>query len=120
MGLVENVRLEKAWVTELVTEIGSFAGVDILTHGFAATFSWGQAHTAGHDLISRGFVPADVSIPQFLPIALRLVDRIASRDIALIYKGVIGTYSIETGARSKLLNNVSGQAISLLTESEIN
>jgi hypothetical protein len=120
LGLVDNVRLEKTFVTEGVVEIGSFRFADILIHGISARFSWGQAHTAGSDLISKGLVPADISIPQYQPMFLRLVDQIAQREIALIYKGVFDTYTIEANGRAKLMNNASGQAISLLTEQELN
>lgn len=120
MGLVDNVRLEKTFVTEGVIEIGSFQYADVLIHGYGARFSWGQAHTAGFDLISRGFVPSDVNIPQFLPIALRLIDRNSQREIALIHRGVVETYTIEANGRAKLMNNVTGIACSLLTESELN
>jgi len=120
MGLVDNVRLEKTFVVEGVIEIGSFQYADILNHGYGARFSWGQAHQAGEDLISKGLIPADISIPQFSPMFLRLVDQIGQRAVALIHKGVIETYTIEANGRAKLMNNVSGLAVSLLTESEIN
>jgi hypothetical protein len=120
LGLVENVRLEKTFATEGILELGNFRFADILIHGISARFSWGQSYTAGGDIISKGLVPADVSIPQFLPIALRLVDQLGQRSIALIYKGITDTYTIEGNARARLLNNVSGLAISLLTESELN
>ena len=120
LGLVDNVRLEKAFVTEGVVEIGSFQYADILVHGYGARFSWGQAHTAGSDLISKGLVPGDVTIPQYAPMFLRLIDQIGQREIALIHKGVVETYTIEATGRAKLMNNVSGLACSLLTESELN
>jgi hypothetical protein len=120
MGLVDNVRLEKSYVTEGVVEIGNFRYADILIHGIAARFSWGQAHTAGVDLVSRDLVPSDTTIPQYQPMYLRLIDQIGQREIALIYRGVMETYTIETTGRAKLMNNVSGIAISLLTESELN
>src|SRR5262249_50315621 len=119
LGLVENVRMEKTFVTEGVVEIGSFRYADILIHGIAARFSWDQSHTAGGDLISKGLVPADVSIPQFQPIALRLIDQIGQREIALIYRGVMDTYTLDLNARARLRNDISGIAISLLTESEL-
>lgn len=120
LGLVDNLRLEKAYVTEGVVEIGSFQYADILIHGYGARFSWGQAFTAGGDLISRGLVPADVTIPQYAPMFLRLIDQIGQREIALIHKGVVETYTIEVTGRAKLLHNVSGLCCSLLTESELN
>jgi hypothetical protein len=120
LGLVENVRLEKMFVTEGVVEIGSFRFAEILIHGISARFSWGQSHTAGSDLISKGLVPADVSIPQYAPMFLRLIDQIGQREIALIHRGVFDTYTIETTGRARLVNNVSGISISLLTESELN
>ena len=120
LGLVENVRLEKAFVTEGVVEIGNFRFAEILVHGISARFSWGQSHTAGDDLITKGLVPADVSIPQYQPMFLRLIDQIAQREIALIYRGVLETYTIETTGRARLVNNISGLAVSLLSESELN
>jgi hypothetical protein len=120
LGLVDNVRLEKTYVVEGVIEIGSFQYADILNHGYGARFSWGQAHQAGGDLISRGLVPADVTIAQHAPMFLRLIDQIGQRAIALIHKGVIETYTIEANGRAKLMNNCSGLACSLLTESELN
>jgi hypothetical protein len=120
LGLVDNVRLEKAFVTEGVIEIGSFQYADILIHGYGARFSWGQAYTTGVNLVSQGLLPADISIPQFAPILLRLIDQIGQREIALIHKGVMETYTIEATGRAKLMNNVSGLACSLLTESELN
>jgi len=120
LGLVDNLRLEKAYVTEGVIEIGSFAYAEILTHGYGARFSWGRAFPAGSDLISMGLVPSDVNIPQYAPMFLRVIDQLGQREIALIHKGVVETYTIELGGRAKLLSNVSGLACSLLTESELN
>jgi len=117
---VDNLRLEKSWVTEGVIEIGSFQYADILTHGYGARFSWGRAFPAGSDLISMGLVPSDVNIPQYAPMFLRVIDQLGQREIALIHKGVVETYTIELGGRAKLLSNVSGLACSLLTESELN
>jgi len=67
-----------------------------------------------------GLVPGDVNIPQFQPIFLRVIDQIAQREVALIHRGVMETYTIEINGRAKLLSNVSGIACSLLSESEIN
>jgi hypothetical protein len=120
LGLVDNVRLEKTYVVEGVIEIGSFQYADILNHGFGARFSWGQAHAAGSDLISKGLIPADITIPQFQPMFLRLIDQIGQRAVALIHRGVVETYTIEANGRAKLMNNVSGLAVSMLTESELN
>jgi hypothetical protein len=120
LGLVDNLRLEKAYVTEGVIEIGSFQYADILIHGYGARFSWGRAYTAGGDVIAMGLVPADVTIPQYAPMFLRIIDQIAQREIALIHRGVMETYTIELGGRAKLMSNVSGLACSLLTESELN
>jgi hypothetical protein len=120
LGLVDNLRLEKAFVTEGVIEIGSFQYADILIHGYGARFSWGRAFPAGGDLIGMGLVPADVSIAQYAPMFLRIIDQIAQREIALIHRGVVETYTVEINGRAKLLSNVSGLACSLLTESELN
>lgn len=120
LGLVDNLRLEKAYVTEGVIEIGSFQYADVLIHGYGARFSWGRAFTAGQDLIGMGLVPSDVNIPQFQPIFLRVIDQIGQREVALIHRGVMETYTIEINGRAKLLSNVSGIACSLLTESELN
>ena len=120
LGLVDNVRLEKTFVTEGVIEIGSFQYADILIHGYGARFSWGRAFQAGQDLISMGLVPSDTTIPQYAPMFLRIIDQIGQREIALIHKGVVETYTIEINWRAKLLSNVSGLCCSLLTESELN
>ena len=120
LGLVDNLRLEKTYVTEGVIEIGSFSYADILIHGFGARFSWGRAYQAGQDLISMGLVPADVSIPQYAPMFLRVIDQIAQREIALVHRGVVETYTVEINGRTKLMNNVSGLCVSLLSESELN
>lgn len=120
LGLVDNLRLEKAWVTEGVIEIGSFQYADILIHGYGARFSWGRAYTASNDLVAMGLVPSDVTIPQYAPMFLRVIDQLAQREIALIHKGVMETYTIEINGRAKLLSNVSGLACSLLSESELN
>jgi hypothetical protein len=120
LGLVDNLRLEKAFVTEGVIEIGSFQYADILIHGYGARYSWGRAFPASQDLISMGLVPSDVTIPQFAPIFLRVIDQIGQREVALIHRGVVETYTIELGGRAKLMSNVSGIACSLLTESELN
>jgi hypothetical protein len=120
LGLVDNLRLEKSYVTEGVIEIGSFQYADILIHGYGARFSWGRAYVAGGDLINMGLVPADITIPQYGPMFLRVIDQIAQREVALIHKGVTETYTIEINGRAKLLSNVSGLACSLLSESELN
>jgi hypothetical protein len=120
LGLVDNVRLTKSYVVEGVVEIGSFRFADMLLHGISANFAWGQAYSAGADLVSKGLVPSDAEIAQFAPIFLRLIDQRAQRAIALIYKGLMETFTIDTNARAKLAHNVSGQAVSLLTEFELN
>jgi hypothetical protein len=120
LGLVDNLRLEKAFVTEGVIEIGSFQYADILIHGYGARFSWGRAFSAGGDVVSMGLVPADATIPQYTPIFLRVIDQIGQREIALIHRAVMETYTVEVTGRAKLLSNVSGLACSLLSESELN
>jgi len=120
LGLVDNLRFEMAYVTEPVIEIGSFEYVEILTHGYGARFSWGRSYTAGGDLVSMGLVPSRVNIPQFQPIFLRIIDQIGSRQIGLIHKGVMETYSIEVNGRARLLSNISGVACAMLSESELN
>lgn len=118
LGLVQNLTLEKRFVTEGVPEWGNFAWADILIHGYSATFTWTRAYSEGTDLIGQGLVPSDVEIPQFLPFILRVIAN--NRNVALIHKGIAETYSIGAGARAMLQSNVSGIAISLLTESEMN
>jgi hypothetical protein len=120
LGLVDNLRMEKDFVVEGVPEIGNFFFADILTHGASARFSWGQSYSAGSDLVAKGLVPADQTIAQFGPMFLRLVDQLGQREIGLIYRGVLETFSIDTNARARLMHNVSGIAISLLLESELN
>lgn len=120
LGLVDNVRLEKTWVVEQVTEIGSFLIADTLIHGTQGRFSWGQAHTAGDDLVQKGLIPSDVTIPQFAPMFLRLISQVSQRLIALIHAGVADTYTIEINSRAKLVNSVSGICRSVLFESELN
>lgn len=120
LGLVDNVRLEKTWVVEQVQEIGSFLITDTLLHGTQGRFSWGQAHTAGDDLIQKGLIPSDATIAQFAPMFLRLISQVSQRLIALIHQGVVDTYTVEANARAKLMNNVSGLCRSVLFESELN
>lgn len=120
LGLVENLRLEMNYVTEGVIEIGSFEYADVIIHGYGARFSWGRSHTAGFDLISRGLVPSRAAIAQFQPIFLRVIDQLAQREIALIHKGVMETYTIEVTGRARLMNNITGIACALLSESELN
>ena len=120
LGLVDNLRLEKAWVVEGVIEIGSFEYADILTHGYGGRFSWGRSYVAGGDLVSMGLVPSDATIAQYTPIFLRVIDQIAQRNVALIHKGAIETCTVEINGRARLLSNVSGLSCSLLYESELN
>src|SRR5262245_42164650 len=120
MGLVDNLRLEMAYVTEGVIEIGSFEYSDILIHGYGARFSWGRAYPAGGDIVSMGLAPSRVNIPQYTPILIRVIDQIGQREIALIHRGVLETYTVELNGRAKLMSNVSGIACALLVESEIN
>jgi len=120
MGLVETLRLEMAYVTEGVIEIGSFEYADILIHGYGARFSWGKAYTAGGDLVSMGLVPSRVNIPQYQPIFIRVIDQISQREIALIHRGVMETYTMDVNGRTKLMSNVSGIACAFLSESELN
>lgn len=120
MGLIENVRLSKSFVTEGVVEIGNPRWAEILTHGYSAQFSWRGSQTAGDDFVTQGLIPGDANIAQFAPIALRLVDQIAQRNIALVYKGVINAYTLDTSGRARLVHECSGDAISMLLESELN
>jgi len=120
LGLVQNLTLTKTYVTEGIQEWGSFAFADIVTHGYDANFSWGRAWAEGLDLVGQGLVPTDAEIPQFVPLYLRVVDKLGQRNIALIHKGVITTYTIGADARAILRQNCTGTAISLLLESEIN
>lgn len=120
LGLVDNLRLTKTYVVEGVQEIGNFAFADILTHGYSARFSWGQSYSAGADLVARGLVPQDTTIAQFAPFFLRLIDQLAQREIALIHRGVMETFTIDTNARARLMHNVDGLCISMLLESELN
>src|SRR5262245_43193163 len=120
LGLVDNLRLEMTYVTEGVIEIGSFEYADILIHGYGARFSWGRAYPAGGDLVSMGLAPSRVNIPQYTPILIRVIDQEGQREVALIHRGVLETYTVELNGRAKLMSNVSGIACALLVESEIN
>jgi hypothetical protein len=120
LGLVMNLRLEKRFTIEAVAEWGNFLAADLLIHAASATFSWSRAYNAGIDLISQGLIPSDAEIAQFVPIFLRIIDKQSSRQIAMIHRGLAETYSIGADARSKLNQDVAGQAVSLLFESELN
>lgn len=120
LGVVQNIQLTKNFETEPVREWGNFAHATILIHGYSATFSWQQAHGPGLDLVGLGLIPSDDQIPLFRPISLLIIDRLSLRNIARIERGIADTYTIDGAARAKLMSNVSGAAISLAFESEIN
>jgi hypothetical protein len=120
LGLVDNLRMEMTYVSEGVIEIGSFEYADILLHGYGARFSWGRAYSAGGDVVSMGLVPSRVNIPQYQPVFLRIIDQLGQRQVGLIHKGVVDTYTIEVNGRAKLLSNVSGIACAMISESELN
>jgi hypothetical protein len=120
LGLVMNLRLEKRFVVEPVAEWGNFMAADILYHGIDAMFSWGKAYSAGIDMVAQGLIPSDANIAQFQAIFLRVIDQRSQRQIANIYKGLVETFSVGADARAKLMQDVSGRAISLLFESELN
>jgi hypothetical protein len=120
LGLVSNVRLEKRFTIEGVPEWGSFQFADLLIHGYEATFSWARAYSAGIDMVGQGLIPTDGEIANFAPIFLRIIDQRSQRQIAMIHRGLAETYSIGADARAKLQQDVSGRAISLLFENELN
>jgi hypothetical protein len=120
LGIVQNVQLTKNFETEPVREWGNFQHATILVHGTSATFSWQQAWGAGLDLVGLGLIPSDDQIATFLPFSLLIIDKPSQRNIARIERGIADTYTIDGAARAKLMSNVSGQAISLLYESELN
>ena len=120
LGIVQNVQLTKNFETEPVREWGSFAHATILVHGYGATFSWQQAWGQGLDLVGMGLIPSDDQIAAFQPFSLLIIDRPSQRNIARIERAIADTYTVDGAARAKLLSNVSGQAISLLWESELN
>ena len=120
LGIVQQLTLTKSYMTEEVPEWGNYAAADILIYGYRATFSWEQAWSEGFDLVGAGLVPSDAAIAQFRPFYLRVIDRLGQRNIAMIHKGVADTYTVSGQARARLNSNISGIAISLQYESEIN
>lgn len=120
LGLVQNLRLEKRYAVEGVPEIGSFRWAEILLHGYNAQFAWGRAYSKGIDLIGQGLVPADATIGSFSPFLIRVIDQEAQRLIAVIQEAVAEVFDVTLEARSKLMQNASGLAITMLGESELN
>jgi hypothetical protein len=120
LGVVQNLRLQKRYAVEGVPEIGSFRWAEILIHGYNAMFSWGKAWSKGVDLVAQGLIPEDATIASFQPMALRVIDQEAQRQIAFIFEGVLESLDIGIDARAKLMQDVTGQAITLLVESELN
>jgi hypothetical protein len=120
LGLVRNLRLEKRWPTEMVREWGSYLTTEIIIMGVDATFSWGRAYSSGFDLVAQGLFPSDVTIPQHLPFMLRIVDHLSQRNVAMLYKAVVESMSLGGDERGALRSDVSGVAISVLLESELN
>ena len=120
LGLVSNLTLEKRFMIEGVSEIGSYRFAQFIVHGYEATFSWQQAYSAGADLVGLGLVPSDAEIPNFAPIGLRIIDQRGQRNIAFVVDGIAETYSVTVNARALLQKNVSGRAISVQWESEVN
>jgi hypothetical protein len=120
LGIVQNVQLTKSFEVEPVREWGNFAHATILVHGYSATFSWQQAWGAGLDLVGMNLIPSDDGIASFLPFALLIIDKPSQRNIARIERGIADTYTVDGAARARLNSNVSGQAISLQFETEIN
>jgi hypothetical protein len=120
LGHVQDVQVSENYELEPVPEWGSFDYATILIHTHLATFSWGQAYGPGLDLVGMGLIPAHDQFASFVPFSLLIIDRPSQRNLARIERGIAETYGITGGARAKLLSNVSGRAISLLSESEIN
>lgn len=120
LGLVTNLRVEKRWIVEAINEWGNFLSADIIHHGISATFSWTRSYGPGIDLVGQGLMPEDATIAQFLPFVLRIVDQLAQRNIVTLYRAVAETLSISGAGRTVLSQDVSGQAISIQFESEIN
>lgn len=120
MGHIQNLTLEKMYETDHVREWGNFRDADILLMGIGGRFSWGRSQSAGIDLVSIGLIPSDANIAQFQPFFLRFIDQISQRQVAGLYRALVTTCSIGADARARLLQNVSGECISVFFESELN
>ena len=120
LGIVENLTLSKQFENEALREIGNFFSPEIVVHGVNANFSWGKAWQKGLDLVSEGLIPADATIAQYEPFMARIIDQESQRLIALLHRGVPNSLDVAITARQKLMQNVSGIAVSVLFESELN
>jgi hypothetical protein len=120
LGLLTNVRVQKDWVTERIIEIGSYFPADIVIHGVNASFSWDRSYGPGVDLVANGLIPADQRIVDFLPFMLRLVDQNRGRNIVTLYRALANTMNLTLAGRATMAQNISGDAISVRLESEIN
>lgn len=120
LGLVTNLRVEKRWIVEPIIEWGSYFPVDIVPHGVSASFSWSNSYGPGVDLVAAGLIPDDVRLPQFLPFLLRIVDQLRQRNVVTLIKAIAETISVGAAGRATLAQDVAGQAISVLFESEVN
>lgn len=120
IGLVTNVRAQKDWMTERIIEIGSYFPADIVIHGVNASFSWDKSYGPGVDLVAQGLIPADARIVDFLPFMLRFVDQNRGRNVLTLYRALANTMAMTIAGRATMAQNISGDAISVRLESEIN
>lgn len=120
LGLVFNLTLERTFVIEPLLEWGSYRPAELIIHGYGARFSWGKAYSKGIDLVEQGLIPSAAGIPQFAPIGLRVIDFQSGRNIALLYQALAETITLSGAARASLQQNVSGIAVDVLFESEVN
>ena len=120
LGLITNLSMEKVYMVEPVPEWGNFRSADLLIHSVAGRFSWGRSYSPGVDLISQGLIPSDSDIAQFQPFVLRIVDQLRQRQVAEIRQALVETCTVGSDARARLLQNVAGQAIQVLFETELN
>ena len=120
LGVAETFTLQKAFETEALREIGSFFAPEIVIHGAGASYSWGKAWVKDVDMVAEGIIPSDSAIAAYEPFAARIIDQESQRLIATLFKAVPNSLDVAINAHQKLMQNVSGVAISALFASEIN
>lgn len=120
IALITNVRVQKDWLTERIIEIGSYFPADIVIHGVNASFSWDKSYGPGVDLVAQGLIPADARIVDHLPFMLRLIDQNRGRNVVTLYRALANTMAMTLAGRATMAQNVSGDAISVRLESEVN
>jgi hypothetical protein len=119
LGVAETFTLQKAFETEALREIGNFFAPEIVIHSAGASFSWGKAWVKGVDMVAEGIIPADTTIAAYEPFAARIIDQESQVLIATLYKAVPGSLDVAINAHQKLLQNVTGIAITANFSSEL-